>query len=107
MTSMILFITNLIIKFYNAFAITNAIKIWITNAIKNAQSNCMKGSRKQNRIDILDWTLEIKEVSLILNLDTEEISYMVTKLPCDLCKKRVSTDTVHKSNNSLGTTNTL
>ena len=48
--------------------------MWIPNAIKNAQSNCMKGPRKQNRIDILDWTLEIREVSLILNLDTEEIS---------------------------------
>ena len=48
------------------------------------QSNCMKGPRKQNRIDILDWTLEIREVSLILNLDTEEISYMGTKLPRDL-----------------------
>ena len=46
----------------------------------------MKGPRKQNRIDILDWTLEIREVSLILNLDTEEISYMGTKLPCDLRK---------------------
>ena len=60
--------------------------MWIPNAIKNAQSNCMKGPKKQNRIDILDWTLEIKEVSLILNLDTEEISYMGTKLPCDLRK---------------------
>ena len=60
--------------------------MWIPNAIKNAQSNCMKGPRKQNRIDILDWTLEIREVSLILNLDTEEISYMGTKLPCDLRK---------------------
>ena len=59
---------------------------WIPNAIKNAQSNCMKGPRKQNRIDILDWTLEIREVSLILNLDTEETSYMGTKLPCVLHK---------------------
>ena len=58
--------------------------VWIPNAIKNAQSNCMKGPKKQNRIDILDWTLGIREVSLILNLDTEEISYMGTKLPCDL-----------------------
>ena len=49
---------------------------WIPFEIKNAQSNCLTGVRKQNRIDILDWTLEIKEVSLILNLDTEEISYM-------------------------------
>ena len=60
--------------------------MWIPNAIRNAQSNCMKGPRKQNRIDILDWTLEIREVSLILNLDTQEISYMGTKLPCDLRK---------------------
>ena len=52
---------------------------WIPNAIKKAQSICMKGPRKQNRIDILDWKLEIREVSLILNLDTEEISYMGTK----------------------------
>ena len=60
---------------------------WIPSAIKNAQSNCLTGVRKQNRIDILDWTLEIREVSLILNLDTEEISYMGTKLPCDLRKR--------------------
>ena len=59
---------------------------WIPSAIKNAQSNCLTGVRKQNRIDILDWTLEIREVSLILNLDTEEISYMGTKLQCDLRK---------------------
>ena len=59
---------------------------WIPSAMKNAQSNCLTGVRKQNRIDILDWTLEIREVSLILNLDTEEISYMGTKLPCDLRK---------------------
>ena len=26
--------------------------MWISNTIKNAQSNCMKGPRKQNRIDI-------------------------------------------------------
>ena len=61
--------------------------MWIPNAIKNAQSNCMKGPRNQNRIDILDWTLEIREISLLLNLDTEEISYMGTKLPCDLRKE--------------------
>ena len=59
---------------------------WIPFEIKNAQSNCLTGVRKQNRIDILDWTLEIREISLILNLDTEEISYMGTKLPCDLHK---------------------
>ena len=60
--------------------------MWIPSAINNAQSNCMKGPRKQNRIDIIDWTLEVREVSLILNLDNEEISYMGTKLPCDLRK---------------------
>ena len=43
---------------------------WIPFEIENAQSNCLTGVRKQNRIDILDWTLEIREVSLILNLDT-------------------------------------
>ena len=60
--------------------------MWIPNAIKNAQSNCMKRPRKQNRIHILVWTLEIRGVSLILNLDTQETSYMGTKLPCDLRK---------------------
>ena len=55
--------------------------MWIPFEIKNAQSNGMKGPRKQNRIDLLVWTLELREVSLILNLDTEEISYMGTKLP--------------------------
>ena len=60
--------------------------MWIPNTIKNAQSNCMKGPRKQNRKVILDWTLEIREVSLILYLDTEEISYTGTKLPCELRK---------------------
>ena len=53
---------------------------------KRQKSNCLTDVRKQNRIDILDRTLEIREVSLILNLDTEEISYMGTKLPCDLHK---------------------
>ena len=46
---------------------------WIPSAIKNAQSNCLTGVRKQNKIDILEWTLEIREVLLILNLDTEHI----------------------------------
>ena len=35
--------------------------MWIPNEIKNVPSNCMKGSREQNRIDILDWTLETRE----------------------------------------------
>ena len=37
--------------------------MWVPSEIQNPQSNCLKGPRKQNRIDILDWTLEIKEVS--------------------------------------------
>ena len=57
--------------------------MWLPSAMQNPQSNCLKGPRKQNRIDILDWTLEIKEVSLLLNLDTNEISLMGIKLPCD------------------------
>ena len=32
--------------------------MWIPNEIKHDQSNCMKGPRKPNRLDILDWTLE-------------------------------------------------
>ena len=62
--------------------------MWIPNAVQNPQSNCLKGPRKQNRIDILDLTLELKELSLILKLDTEEISLMGIKLPCDLQKGR-------------------
>ena len=60
--------------------------LWIPTAAKNPQSQCLKGRRSQNRIDILDWTLEIKEVSLILNLEKDKISLMGTKLPCDLQK---------------------
>ena len=60
--------------------------MWVPSAIQNLQSNCLKGPRKQNRIDMLNLTLEIKEVSLILNLDTNEISLMGIKLPCDLQK---------------------
>ena len=60
--------------------------MWIPTAVQNPQSNCLKGLRKQNRIDILDWTLNIKEVSLILNFDTNEISLMGVKPPCDLQK---------------------
>ena len=59
--------------------------LWIPTTAKNPNSQCLKGRRRQNQIDILDWTLEIK-VSLILNLDTEEKSLMGTKLPCDLQK---------------------
>ena len=60
--------------------------LWIPTAAINPQSQCLKRRRKQNRVDILDWTLEIKEVSLILNLKIE-ISLLGTKLPCDLHKE--------------------
>ena len=45
-----------------------------------------KRTKKTKKRDILDWTLEIKEVSLILSLDTNEISLMGIKLPCDFQK---------------------
>ena len=60
--------------------------MWIPNAAINPQLQCPKGRKKQNRVDILDWTLEIKEVSLLLYLQTEEISLLGTKLPCDIHK---------------------
>ena len=41
--------------------------MWIPTAAINPQSQSLKGRRKQSRVDILDWTLEIKEVSIILN----------------------------------------
>ena len=58
--------------------------MWIPNAAINPQSQCPKGRKKQNRVDILDWTLEIKDLSLLLNLQTEEISLRGTKLPCHI-----------------------
>ena len=81
--------------------------MWIPNAIKNAKSNCMKGPRKQNRTDILDWTLKIREVSLILNLDTVKYYIYGNKVTMRPPQRRMSTETFHKSNNSLGTPNTL
>ena len=71
--------------------------MWTPNAVQKPQSNCLKGPRKQTRKDILDWTLEIKEMSLILNLDTEEISLMGMKLPCDLQKGECQSTTVTKA----------
>ena len=81
--------------------------MWIPTAAINPQSQCLKERRKQNRVDILDWTLEIKEVSLLLNLETEEISLLGTKTNMQSSKRRMSNDSLHKSNNCLGTTNTL
>ena len=61
--------------------------MWIPNAAINPQSQCPIGRKKQSQVDIIDCALEIKEVSLILNLETEEISLQGTKLPCDLQKE--------------------
>ena len=58
--------------------------MWISTAVINPQSNCPKRHRKHNQVDILDWTLEIKEVSLLLNLEAEEKSLSETKLPYDI-----------------------
>ena len=44
--------------------------MWIPDAAINPQS---QSKEEKKRAEILDWTLEIKEVSLILNLKTEEI----------------------------------
>ena len=61
--------------------------MWIPTAAINPQSQCLKGRRKQNRVDIFDWTLEAEEMSFILNLETEELSLLGTKLQCDLQKE--------------------
>ena len=58
--------------------------MWIPTAAINPQSNCPKGRGKQNQVDILDQNLETKEVSLLLNLEADEISLSGTKLPCDI-----------------------
>ena len=42
-------------------------RMWIPTAALNPKTQCLKGRKKQNRVDILDWTLEIREVSLNLN----------------------------------------
>ena len=69
--------------------------MWIPNAAINPQSHCPKGRKKQNRVDILDWTLEIKELSLLLILQTEEISLLGTILPCDIHKGECQPTAIH------------
>ena len=59
---------------------------WILTASKNRQSNCKGGGKVQSRLDFLDWTLSLSEVSLTLNLETNEISLDGTKLPCNVEK---------------------
>ena len=59
---------------------------WTPTASKNKQSNCKGGRKVQSRLDFLDWTLSLSEVSLTLNLETNEISwYQITMQ----CRKRV------------------
>ena len=62
-------------------------ELWIPTASKNRQSNCKGGRKVQSRLDFLDWTLSLSEVSLILNLETNEISLDGTKFPCNLEKR--------------------
>ena len=73
---------------YGIVVYDNTNPMWIPNAVQNPQSNCLKEPRKQKRIDILEWTQEIKEVSKILNLDTEEMSLMGIKLYYAISKKK-------------------
>ena len=61
-----------------------------------------QASKNKNRIDILDWTLEIKEVSLILNLDTKDISYMEQNYHVISTKENVYQHPLQKQQ-SLGT----
>ena len=81
--------------------------MWIPSAIKNAQSNCMKGPRKQNRIDILDWTLEIREVSLMIKSKQRRNIIYRNKSTLQSPQRRMPPNTINKSNNSMATTNTL
>ena len=55
---------------------------WILTTSKNRQSSCTGGRKVQSRLDFLDWTLSLSELSLTLNLETNEISLDGTKLPC-------------------------
>ena len=57
---------------------------WILTASKNRQSNCTGGRKVQSRLGFLDWTLSLSEVSLTLNLETNEISLDGTKLHCQI-----------------------
>ena len=59
---------------------------WIPAASKNRQSNCKGGQKVQIRLDFLDWTVSLSEVSLTLNLETNEISLVSTKLQCNVEK---------------------
>ena len=70
---------------------------WIPTASKNRQSNFKGGRKVQSRLDFLDWTLSLSEVSLTLNLETNEISLDGTKLPCNVEKGYFHTTALTKS----------
>ena len=59
---------------------------WVPIASNNKQSNCKGGRRIQSRLNFLHWTLALSAVSLLLNLETNEISLDGTKLPCNVEK---------------------
>ena len=56
----------------------------------NPESNCKGGRRLKNGDDLLDWTLGLISVSLILNLESNELSFDGTKLPCNIKKDIVT-----------------
>ena len=70
---------------------------WIPTASKNRQSNFKGGRTVQSRLDFLDWTLSLSEVSLTLNLETNEISLVGTNLPCNVEKGYCPTTAITKS----------
>ena len=72
--------------------------MWIPNAIKNAQSNCKK--TEQNRHTRLD----IRNTKSITNNKLRHWRIIIygNKITLRPPQRRMSTDTFHKSNNSLG-----
>ena len=63
----------------------------------NPQSNCKSGRRLQNRVVLLDWSLGVSEVSLKLNLETNEESMNGTKLPCKTEKRHCQSTALTKA----------
>ena len=75
--------------------------LWITSASLNPPSNRPGGRRHQNQTELLDWTIEIREVSILLNLETEEISIDGIKLTCDVGKRECQNTALAKATKVL------
>ena len=81
--------------------------MWIPNAVQNPQSNSLNGPKKTkpNRYPRLDTRIKRSVIDIELG-HRRDITYG-NKTTMRSPKRRVSTDTNHKSNNCLVTTNTL